>query len=279
MKRMGEGKVTTYIITWNPSRWAWKPDEYDRQVEATEKGELFPYEWSCGNTKSIAEGDRVFLFRQESDRGLIGSGDVTKGSFSDDHWNPARAKTGDKALYVRYGSDVLLPTEKRLLVEYLIAANLGVPWHRMVASGMSVPVESADRLEDLWQKHLRAIGWGKKPGRGMRGSQQEAVLAAMEGDSYRGEATFRHRNGALIEKKKKLSDGRCSVCQVKFSERYEGIEALCLVAHHVEPIGKRKKASKTTLDDIDLLCPNCHTAVHTKDPPLSADKLRKMLVG
>lgn len=272
--------MSSYIITWNPSRWKdWKPEDYDRQVQTTAKGKLFPFGWSCGNTKSIAECDRVFLFRQESERGLIGSGYVTRGSYLDPHWDQARAKKGDKALYIDYDSDVLLPTEERLPVEDLIAANVDVPWHKMLAGGMSVPAESADRLEQLWQEHLRTIGWGKKDGKRSPASQQEAVLAAMEGDSYRGEATFRTRNGSLIEKKKKLSDGRCSVCQLKFSERYEGIEALCLVAHHVQPIGKRKKASKTTLDDIELLCPNCHTAVHIQDPPLSADDLRKMLVA
>ena len=67
------------------------------------------------------------------------------------------------------------------------------------------------------------------------------MLAAMEGDSYRAEATFRRRNGSLVEKKKKLSDGRCSVCQFKFSERYEGIEAFGLIAHHVEPIGNARR--------------------------------------
>ena len=129
---------------------------------------------------------------------------------------------------------------------------------------------------DLWT--LDALWWLAKSKQIAAPTKRDAGLVALEGTSYRGEATFRRRNRALIEKKKKQSDGRCSVCQLKFTERYTGIGKDCLVAHHVEPIGKRNKATKTTLDDIDLLCPNCHAAVHTQDPPLTAAQLRKMLV-
>jgi predicted HNH restriction endonuclease len=105
----------------------------------------------------------------------------------------------------------------------------------------------------------------------------EQILAALEGDTYPAEALFRKRNRALIDAKKLKSDGKCSVCGFSFIDQYTGLTNDCLVGHHVKPIGKRKKVTKTTLDDIDLLCPNCHTAVHTKDPPLTAAKLRKML--
>ena len=105
----------------------------------------------------------------------------------------------------------------------------------------------------------------------------EVQLAAMEGRHYLAETKFRRRNRALIEEMKRRSDGKCSVCEFAFKATYQGIERDCLVAHHVEPIGKRKKASKTTLDQIDVLCPNCHAAVHSQDPPLSADELRGRL--
>jgi 5-methylcytosine-specific restriction endonuclease McrA len=107
---------------------------------------------------------------------------------------------------------------------------------------------------------------------------EEVQLAAMEGRHYIAEGGFRRRNHALIEAKKKESDGKCSVCCFDFKERYGGIEKDHLVAHHVKPIGKRKKATKTTLADIDLLCPNCHAAVHSEDPPISADELRGRLI-
>lgn len=107
----------------------------------------------------------------------------------------------------------------------------------------------------------------------------EVQLAAMEGRHYLAEAKFRRRNRALIEEKKRHSDGKCSVCSFDFKTAYKGLECDLLVGHHVEPIGKRRKASKTTLDDIDVLCPNCHAAVHSQDPPLSAAELRSRLIS
>jgi 5-methylcytosine-specific restriction endonuclease McrA len=107
----------------------------------------------------------------------------------------------------------------------------------------------------------------------------EVQLAAMEGRHYLAEAKFRQRNRALIEEKKRRSDGRCSVCEFDFKATYKGIERDLLVGHHVEPIGKRTKGSKTTLGQIDVLCPNCHAAVHSQDPPLTAAELRTMLIS
>jgi 5-methylcytosine-specific restriction endonuclease McrA len=105
----------------------------------------------------------------------------------------------------------------------------------------------------------------------------EVQLAAMEGRHYLAEAKFRRRNRALIEEKKRQSDGKCSVCGFDFKATYKGLERDLLVGHHVEPIGRRKKATKTTLEQIDVLCPNCHAAVHSQDPPLTADQLRGRL--
>lgn len=100
---------------------------------------------------------------------------------------------------------------------------------------------------------------------------------ALEGETYKTEATFRKRNRALIQAKKASSDGRCEVCGFGFEERYGSIDRDCLVAHHISPIAGRSGASKTSLDDIALLCPNCHAVVHTEDPPISLEDLRKRL--
>jgi predicted HNH restriction endonuclease len=123
----------------------------------------------------------------------------------------------------------------------------------------------------------KAIGRASHKSETQKKSYQDAVLEALEGDTHRVEVRFRKRNRALIDAKKMESNGACTVCQFNFVARYVGLKRDCLVAHHVKPIGKRKKATKTTLDDIDLLCPNCHAAVHTKDPPITAADLRKML--
>lgn len=103
--------------------------------------------------------------------------------------------------------------------------------------------------------------------------QQEAL----EGEVYQAETTFRKRNRALIAAKKANSDGRCEICGLSFEERYGSLNRDCLIAHHIHPIGQRRGSSRTTLDDIALLCPNCHAAVHTQDPPIPLEELLRRL--
>lgn len=132
---------------------------------------------------------------------------------------------------------------------------------------------------ELNNKHLKRLE------RACRGTIKKAVslereLQASEGGQYKAEVTFRKRNQGLIASKKAQSDGLCEVCGFDFGKKYDHLDrepTNCLVAHHLQPIGKRKRNSKTTLDDIALLCPNCHTAVHTEDPPITVEKLKARL--
>jgi hypothetical protein len=100
---------------------------------------------------------------------------------------------------------------------------------------------------------------------------------ALEGEKFKAETTFRKRSRALIEAKKANSDGRCEACGFSFGERYGEIGRDCLVAHHINAIAGRSTASKKTLDDIVLLCPNCHAVIHSSEVPISLDNLKSML--
>jgi hypothetical protein len=103
------------------------------------------------------------------------------------------------------------------------------------------------------------------------------VQEALEGKAYRAEVTFRRRNRALIAAKKAQSDGRCEACGFSFEERYGVVGRDCLVAHHLNPMAHRFAPSETSLDDLALLCPNCHAVTHTQDPPIPLDELREVL--
>ena len=147
--------MATYILTWNPSRWPWPEQDYAREVRLTASGHLYSSRWSCGNRKTIIPGDRLFLMRQGSDRGLISAGYARSESFFDTHWDDTR---DDDALYVDYQSETLLNTDHRLPIERLLEADLGVPWNNLYASGVQVPDESVQRLEKLWDDNLARIG-------------------------------------------------------------------------------------------------------------------------
>lgn len=104
-----------------------------------------------------------------------------------------------------------------------------------------------------------------------------AKQEVLEGEKLKAETTFRKRNRALIEAKKANSNGRCEVCNFSFEKGYGGIGKGHIIAHHINPIGGRKRASRTTLDDIALVCSNCHDMLHKKNPPMSIQRLRRRL--
>lgn len=159
--------------------------------------------------------------------------------------------------------------------------HIPVDWeHDFVPVGITLGAEQTTVLclrGDRLRRLEVAVRKANKGGAPAKKSSAEAVLEAVEGRTCSAEARFRSRNPALIDAKKMESDGKCNICGFSFTERYPGLARDCLVAHHTKPIGGRKRASKTTLDDIDLLCPNCHAAVHTVVPPLTAGELRRRL--
>ncbi len=117
----------------------------------------------------------------------------------------------------------------------------------------------------------------------MIGSPERAAISewkaaeAREGEVSRSEVLFRKRNSALIEAKKAQSDYRCEACGMTFVKVYGDIGREHIVAHHLKPIGGRKRASVTRLDDIALVCSNCHDMLHRHGQLLSVAELRRRM--
>lgn len=73
---------------------------------------------------------------------------------------------------------------------------------------------------------------------------------------------------------------RCQVCEIDFAGRYGSIGEGFIHVHHVVPVSR--VGAEYIIDPIkDLVpvCPNCHSMMHRRDPPLSVSELRQMLRG
>jgi len=161
--------------------------------------------------------------------------------------------------------------------KFRIVAPNGVPWSHQVPvdwslnfSPIRVSLGNQQRftVRELTSSDVKSID-----------SKLETTRqgAALEGQTYKRESVFRRRNTALIQAKKVNSDYRCEVCGFNFEETYGGIGHEYIIAHHIEPVSVRKRPSMTTLKEISLLCANCHAMVHTVDPPLPLQKLKRKL--
>lgn len=92
----------------------------------------------------------------------------------------------------------------------------------------------------------------------------------------------RERNRAIIEAKKAATlsvYGRlcCEACNFDFSVTYGTLgEGFCEV-HHLVPLSVLTESVTTTLDDLAILCSNCHRIIHRSTPMLSVEELSKVV--
>src|SRR3954454_20057651 len=83
-------------------------------------------------------------------------------------------------------------------------------------------------------------------------------------------ALGRHRarerwlRASKIAEVKQANGGRlpCQVCGFDFFKVYGDLGRDYAQVHHLKPLGDRTKPSLTRLDDLAVLCANCHVMVH-----------------
>ena len=93
---------------------------------------------------------------------------------------------------------------------------------------------------------------------------------------------FRERNRKLVEAKRKkamASNGRlaCEVCEFDFSIPYGERGLGFIECHHTKPVATLGNEKKTHIDDLALVCANCHRMIHRRKPWLSIKELRTLI--
>jgi len=76
------------------------------------------------------------------------------------------------------------------------------------------------------------------------------------------------QNGKLI----------CVVCEFDFKEQYGDIGEGYIEGHHTKPISEMDENEHTKVEDIALVCANCHRMLHRKRPWLSIDELKELIL-
>lgn len=152
-----------YLLTWNPNKYAFNelPDLIDSLVQ----GKVTKDRWSCGVTRRIGPGDRLFLMRLgEAPKGIVGLGIATGKAFTDKDWDGSRATAN------------FIPVEWEALIDPSVCLPLPLEsleekyprftWTPQ-ASGISIPDDIARDLDDMFQRHLEVLERkaGLEPGR------------------------------------------------------------------------------------------------------------------
>jgi hypothetical protein len=77
---------------------------------------------------------------------------------------------------------------------------------------------------------------------------------------------------------KKIGMLSCKVCGFNFHKTYGNIGEGFIEAHHIISVCQLKENSVTRIEDIVLVCSNCHRMLHRRRPWLSENDLSKLII-
>lgn len=85
----------------------------------------------------------------------------------------------------------------------------------------------------------------------------------------------RERDSKIVKAKKDSAKTlECEVCGFD-AEAFYGVP-YCEV-HHRIPLADLEEGTKTKIEDLAIVCANCHRIIHSKYPPISVEQLRKKI--
>lgn len=91
----------------------------------------------------------------------------------------------------------------------------------------------------------------------------------------------RERNNKLVREKKKSAllknNLKCEVCEFDFKKIYGDLGEGYIECHHITPISQYNDMKNTKLEELILVCSNCHRMLHRKRPWLSKNQLKSLL--
>lgn len=264
--------MNTYLFVWNPNRWTWDTIENDiEQVDLTGK---CSQRWSCGNTKSIRPGDRIFLLKLGTEpKGLIAAGFATTSPFSGKHWSGENKE----ALYVDVDFEVLLNPDREpiLTINILSKGNLSKQNWRPQASGISIRPELIDDLEAVWFDFLTTQKIRHNP---FVPTDNEIQKAYTEGTPNQVTLTKYERNPFARKRCIEQYGLSCVICSFNFEQTYGQVGKDFIHVHHltqVATVGKNYEIDP--IKDLRPVCPNCHSIIHKRKTAYTIDEMKDFI--
>jgi predicted HNH restriction endonuclease len=103
-----------------------------------------------------------------------------------------------------------------------------------------------------------------------------------EGKEKFKEHRYLERDSSISKKAKELrldqvGELRCDACHFSFSDTYGEHGAGFIEAHHTTPVNELCGNRKTRIEEIALVCSNCHRMLHSGSSLLSIEELQAII--
>jgi len=264
--------MNTYLFLWNPKKWGWA--ELEQDIEQVNLTGRCSQRWSCGNTKSIQSGDRIFLLKVGTEpKGIIAAGFATSTPFYEKHWNGQNKDT----LYINLDFEVLLNAEKEpiLTVETLNVGNLAKQNWKPMGSGNLIKVEIVDELEAIWFDFLTTQKIRQNPFI----QNNEVQKTYTEGTPNQVFVTKYERNPFARKKCLEHYGFNCIICDFNFEKVYGHLGKDFIHVHHLTQVATLGQTYEVDpIKDLRPVCPNCHSMIHRKKIPLTIEEIKQMMI-
>ena len=112
--------------------------------------------------------------------------------------------------------------------------------------------------------------------------QAEYEDFALEGKLLTRVHHYRERNPTIIKLKKEqaldtLGKLECESCTFDFEQRYKSLGKGFIECHHTKPVAELNAKFKTKLEDLALVCSNCHRMIHRTTPCKTINDIKEVL--
>lgn len=259
------------------------PDTFDiNSYLESRLAERAPIRWVVRQKPTaIQVGDHVYIWRsagkKRGESGVIASGIVLtepKNMADDSGGLWSDGEPAEELRVVIELHDVRLSAEEGMLLAQDLSVDSTLEQLRIfrmrAETNYMLSAEHGSKLMLLWSRDGGQL-------------EQEAFSGGFsEGEKKERIHMRRERNRKLVELAKSQFIGKhgrlfCEACGFNAHLSY-GIDPDKLIeAHHKVAVSELEAGSYTRVEDLIMLCPNCHRVVHHRRPWLSVDELKALI--
>jgi hypothetical protein len=270
----------SFLITYKPDSpiHGWPKEKFQRLIEDFHVYGVAEEKWRFASHKKVVPGDRAFLLLQgKAGPAIIGYGRVTgKAEYHREKW----------LVPIKF-EGLVNPPEALATKEFLLSIEGGKPLWNTPFSGRLIPENIAAKLEAHICEEVADVIVASLEDPELDAALHETDIGldfqeAQEGDLLTRTHLARERNPKLVKAKrdwfiKKHGKLFCEVCKFDFVAHYGERGKGFMECHHTQPVSTLRIRHKTHINDLALVCSNCHRMIHRRKPWLSLAELKNLI--
>lgn len=173
----------------------------------------------------------------------------------------------------------IILSDFKVFPQPVLLSEIGVDFQNSIVSGKSIGLYEIEKLRSSGLKTRTEI---------IKELQEVYQLGLTEDDESFPEGRqvlkqhlVRERNPQLIARAKvlyKQKHGKltCEICHFDFEQEYGAIGTDYIEGHHTKPVSEMQLGEETKVNDIAMVCANCHRMLHRRRPWLSLEELEQL---